>query len=269
MKFKNITAGILALAGAAILSPSAHANTYTTGDLFLGFRLDGGTTDYLVDIGSYTQFTTTANFTLSLGNIGADLTSLFGAGWNTNASIHWSISGTPYDGTNSAILFATRERTNVNTVATLYKGKSNSTQSTTAGYLQTLAGGYNDVGEGATSAASTNSSVAVSQTASATNSYNAFTSDSGAYGNPDFKTWTSIEGTFKNGTAGSVLDLQQINPTNNLSATFLGSFSLDDSGDLTYIGATAVPEPSTYVMTAVGGLAMLTLLRRRKTRFAA
>ena len=75
----------LALASVVLtLSRSDAAFTYNNGDILLGFDATGGTgasTDYEVDLGAASQFfNATTPFTLSF-NLGADLTSLYGANW--------------------------------------------------------------------------------------------------------------------------------------------------------------------------------------------
>ena len=97
MKFNSKKAiTLLAVAGLAFASTAVHAATtaYTTGDLILGFRQTGATSSLLVNIGQaggYRDGTTTGN--LSLGNLGADLTSLFGSGWSSDATVFWGVVG--------------------------------------------------------------------------------------------------------------------------------------------------------------------------------
>src|SRR5581483_3649709 len=107
MKIKKLTTTALAaLAGLAFVAPSAKALTYSDGDLLLGFRATGGSgssTDYLIDLGAFTQFTLGGTYyspgsavTLSLSGIKTDLDNTYGSDWFTNATTNvlWGIAGT-------------------------------------------------------------------------------------------------------------------------------------------------------------------------------
>ena len=83
-------------------SLTAHAGTpttttYNTDDLFIGFSQNGNNSDYLVDIGQASTYReATSTITLSLGNIAADLTAVFGSGWATDGTVSWGIAGTTH-----------------------------------------------------------------------------------------------------------------------------------------------------------------------------
>ena len=75
---------------------------------------------------------------------------------------------------------------------------------------------------------------------------------------------TPLSGEFS-GPTSSVLDLwlsPNTSSTLATSNTYLGSFTLDNAGSLTF---TAVPEPGTYLLLAIAGLFLL-VFRRRKTQ---
>ena len=66
---------------------------------------------------------------MSLGNIGADLVTVFGPNWNTRADVLWSVSGTPGNltpvGTDPAkTLYATRPESTPGTAADAWKRQS-------------------------------------------------------------------------------------------------------------------------------------------------
>jgi hypothetical protein len=236
----------------AITGSSAKANlTYTTGDLFLGFRDTSGTAsqDYLVDIGQASLFDPTGSSFTVISGLGSDLTTAFGSGWATNGNIHWSIYGTTYDGTNSPVLYATNQEPTVGTQSDAWLGRAVSAQKGTANSaFNTAASYYVNAG-----AATANEPTGTFQTASASGSYDSFFHYASG---KDFNVWTTIEGDFTNGTSGSVLDLYQINPVNGVASSYEGSFSLSSSGTLSYSPTvTAVPEPS-----AVGVLGVLAVL---------
>src|SRR5262249_29863605 len=92
-----------ALLSAAVIQSTALAQStlnYTNGDIFIGFRSTDGTQNYIIDIGQASQFTSGTSFTLSLGNVGADLAAVFGSNWLTridsgtgNTALLWSVFG--------------------------------------------------------------------------------------------------------------------------------------------------------------------------------
>lgn len=251
--------------GFAFTGQPAKALVYTAGDLFLGFRATGSTgatQDYLVNIGQYTQFTTSTNtFTLNLGSLGADLSLVYGNDWYSRSDLFWSISGTPYDGAlvETPTLYVTRQRSNVNTPATAWLGRSNSAQTTTASAFQALAGNYVTTGS-----ATANSSVATFQNVGDPNSYASFIKPTLS---TDFNVWNTIQGSFANGTAGSVLDLFAVNPVFNQTSVRQGSFQLNNSGELSFTGA-AVPEPSTVTLIGLGAAVGLYMVRKRRNTTA-
>ena len=116
MKPKLLPAAIIAAAAGALLAPSARATgnvTYTQGDLLLGFEEPGASNNYVVDLGSPTEFitlsqsgaTTNLNTTLGLGNLANDLASAsgFGSNWYTpgafGSNVQWGVFGAISDST--------------------------------------------------------------------------------------------------------------------------------------------------------------------------
>ena len=87
----------LALLASGPLAHATATTSYTAGDLFLGFRQAGNNSDYLVNIGQASLYTGAAStITLSKGNIAADLSTVFGGGWDSDNTICWSVSGTTH-----------------------------------------------------------------------------------------------------------------------------------------------------------------------------
>jgi len=273
MKKQNpLSAALPAIAGILLTAHAAKA-AYTTGDLLLGFRATGNpgsTVDLLVDVGPVSQFTTTAAFTLSLGGLGTDLTSLFSQtsptalDWFSRPDLYWSITGTDYDGGVQTIprLFVTREETTPGTYSTPWKERSTIAQTSTVTLFQQLSGEFNNIGGIAAGAAAPNTSNAVIQgnIGAGTNSYSSFTAPA-----LDFSVWTTVEGSFKNGPSGSVLDLYQLDPVANANGTRLGSFAINSAGTVNYTGTAAVPEPGSGVLTAAG-LLLASFARRRSAK---
>jgi hypothetical protein len=274
MKISILKWPALVLAAALASSvPAQAALTANTGDLYLAFRADSGTgasQDYLVNIGSFSLYTSGTSFVVNatkLGvpnfNLNSDLTGLFGNTWNTlrddDSFVRWGIVGTSYDGVNntSPILYVSRPRDAANTPSTPWTGRPNGISTGTAGDFQQLAGYYQTDGN-----ATANNSVGTLQDASNGSSYNHFVT---LPSNLDFNVWSNIEGDFANGTANSVLDLYRVNPVNGQDADYLGSFTISDTGVLTF---TAVPEPGTVALLALAGSFLLIVVRRRKSSAA-
>lgn len=243
--------------------PSAKAVlTINTGDLFLGFKGTGDTQDYLIDLGNVAQFSSLdgSTFTVNLGgSIGADLTTAF-SDWANRNDVFWGAAGTTYDGVGNltATIYLTRARSQLtpNTQSVPWTARSNSGQVASVSLIQGLEGFYKDQG-----AATVNSTKATFQTASTSNTFATLTAN-----NSDFLVGGNIEGAFSstNGTANSVLDLYQIDPTNSVNpgTKYLGKFTIDNAGVVQF---TAVPEPSTYGLI-VGAGAILFALKRRGDR---
>jgi hypothetical protein len=281
MKLTKITTAIAALAAAAVLATSAHAAgtqvTYTSGDLFLGFEVDGGANDYVVNLGLANQFsgaTTPLTFQLST----ADLSSVFGSTWATNsgtsADVQWGVIGndqnnglgvgTQTGNTDGKSVWYTLGETVSGTPNTAPSALSASSLNLISNKIKNLdsatSGGFN----GKTSTANTTNAIIESATAS--NSWTLF--DPGTYsGGNAFGSGNDIEqpGSGSNtGPTDSVLDLFQAN--SGQTGDLLGEFSLSSSGLLTFDPAAslAVPEPSAYAL-GITALVLFGVLKRRKS----
>lgn len=246
---------------AFILAPVAQAALpYNDGDLLLGFRATGGEgapTDYLVNIGSATQFTgATGQITVNIGNIATDLVNTFGADWKTRSDVLWSVSGVQKiagNGFPNNTMFASRTEDTPGTQSTPWTRPSAFGAGTPALKMQIMAGnsGY-AAGATADQSISPNNPRGLLQSINATNSYASNqpgginTVGSSAFGY--FNAANGIEGTFANRTAGSVLDLYKLEPGSG-SAVFVGAFRLDDSGNLTF-----VKDPSIFAPPGTVGI---------------
>lgn len=259
MKKINLAA-LLVLAGMGWTAQSAHALTYTAGDLLIGFRNTGGsvTQDYVIDLGNVSQFTQMngATFTLSVGDTLGNLTSIFGATPFTNTK--WGVTGEL-----SSTLYAGKNESPFGTFPTStttgnYQRNLSATQDSIASNIDTAGGYY------ATLTAAPNTTVGAIQSIANGSSWASFMSGSA------FGQWglSAFEPTISATTsAGHALDLFRINPddtaTNGtLAPTYVGRFLVDTStGNITFTAA--VPEPSTLTALA-GGAALLGLVRRRR-----
>ncbi len=284
MTTKSTTAAaILAFAGAAAFLPSAAraAIVYNDGDLILGFRATGGqgaSTDYLIDLGPASSIINSATpITFAIGNIGGDLTTIFGS-WSTRGDVFWSVSGVQKvagNGLATNTMFATRFDTISaplgTSTTTPWTRPSSFSAGTPAGKVQSMGQKYglgttgNLAGTDQIESASV--SGALIQPTSQTNSFASFqplginTTGSSAYSY--FVDANGIEGNFADGAAASVLDLYQLTPVSGgLPATFNGNFSITNGDAVTFTPAGFVPEP-TAGLFLVSGAAILGGFRRR------
>ncbi len=259
---------LLAAAGLALASTAVNAATtaYTSGDLILGFRQTGNTSSLLVNLGQaggYRDGTTTG--ALSLGNLGADLTSLFGAGWSSDATVFWGVVGTPgaasFNGDAANTLYASKPESTYGVQADAYERLASATQGTARSAIVSMANAY----AGQTS--TVNSNVALVQLNSASNSWSSFNP-----GGTSFSYFSGLEGNFGSGVASSALDLFRMTPDSLASVnygTYEGSFTINNSGTVSFSTSTpgVVPEPSRVLFAGIG-LGTL-LLRRRRPAVAA
>lgn len=260
----------LAIAGSLVVAGSVHAVTFSNGDLYLGFRATGGTGssfDYLVDIGQASIYRdATGSFVLNnaaginIGNIGADLTAIFGSNWSTRSDLFWGVVGTVNPAIGSDPLnteYASKGETVFGTPEVAWNRRANSAQNqaNTAIGASGLAGAFGNYSSTA------NSTRAAQQNTVDANSWYSFVhagDSGGATFNSSYN--SSLEGNF-GGATGNALDLFRM-PVGSGAGTYLGNFTTDSSGNITFTSATAVPEPSALTALA-GGVALLGLMRRR------
>lgn len=272
-RYKHTWLAALALT-AAVVMPAVTASaaiTYSDGDIVLAVRATAGvgnTQTYLVNIGNASQFTgVTGSINVStlnsLGNIGLDLVNTFGTGvagnsggteWYNRADLSWSLFGK--DSLSPASIWASREETTVGTAAAAWNALNTTARNSTRNQIASVTGTF------ATADATANSSRAYVQTNGLTSaSYNNQVSTANAFGTVSQWTTSGLEGDFANGTAGTALDLFAF--TSSAAPTNLGSFTISNSGTLTFTGATAaVPEPSRALFGMLGMAAVM--LRRRR-----
>ncbi|MBA3960997.1 MAG: PEP-CTERM sorting domain-containing protein [Chthoniobacterales bacterium] len=260
----------LVLAGSVL--QSAHAQTpvvYTDGDLFMGFRSTTSTNDYLWDIGQFSLFNNDpVGFHLALGNINLDLTTVFGSGWQTNNNVQWGAAGThDFDASGNLIanLYATKVEPTIGTRALAWTRQSTSAQIGSSSQIETLAfGGF----FGNLSTANNPTAIIQSTTGVSWASFQpGGTNTTGG----SFSTWVpTIEGPTTPGVGtgipGTRLDLFEILPDNsgtNPASKYIGTFSIDAAGNVSYDVFAAVPEPSTYASLIAGAGLLLVMLRFR------
>ncbi len=263
MKLTKKTSVLLAVALAAVLSSSAYAqNVFNQGDLLIGFEQAGNASNYVVDLGNFSQFTTGTALTFNLST--ADLSATFGSTWNSNSQtnlVHWGVIG---NDSNTDDLFYTKGRTVAGTQSTapnrLASSNQQGVESNLAG-LQT--GSFTGFSGSTPSAGSTLSLQATVQTAADSNSWS-----SGDPQNTGFGLGSNIEQskTSLTGPTNSVLDLYESVPRTaaGQKATYLGNFTLDSSTGTLSFNVAVAPEPSTLGLMALGFAFMAVIIVRRK-----
>jgi hypothetical protein len=262
---------------------SASAVTQNPGELFVGFRASGGagsTKDYLVNIGPASQFTAaTVPLTLSLGNLGADLSSggLFASAWQSRADLFWGINGT--SGSFAAVgndpaktLYATRARPSLGVPSAPWDRASDTAQGVTTTKMNGLATAFK------AGTATANTSVGVIQNTTDANSYASYQPggslpNSGPAPGISFARFSpSNEASFGGGTAGALLDLYRILPGSGPSE-HVGFFTISDAGAITFIPKTVTVyglDNLTYSVSeeVAGGILTFNVLRGGNTSVA-
>jgi len=255
---------LITLAGGIISQSQASAAVVAdpvNGDIFLGIRAtsgQGADSSILIDLGQDSIYRNLlgsgASISISIGDIGSDLTALYGSGWSSRTDLSWSIFGVRSSASSS--VYASEERLQPALATTAWAALDLNGRNSTGSQISSVIDGTNGYrGRDATA----NSAVAVIQPNAATASSYAY--QVGSSGTTDFGSlsqWGSIEGTVGN-PSGSVLDFYRLSGSATEPVQLLGSFSLSPSGALTF---TAVPEPSGLALSlASAGL----LLRRRRS----
>lgn len=269
IKSKNILTALV-VAGITAFASSANAATYLAGDLLLGFRATGGTgasSNLIVNLGQAdTVFRDATVNNASVTNIGALLTSTYGAGWDTRADLFWGVAGVRTASPTGAAVDGDPVRTNYLTAAqTSYNpGVQTSTPWTVgaSGDRTAIANAIVSLANNYTTASGTTSAVIDSSTGTTWSTNN--------NGLTSFTLNGSIEGSFGSGAGGTSLDLYRIlnsntgaSPTGTVgTGSYEGTFTLSNAGLVGFnVTAAAVPEPSRALL---GGLGLAGVLFRRR-----
>lgn len=245
----TILSVLLAVAGVALNASSARAaQTYTAGDVFIGFRSTTNPQNGLIfNVGNISQFTNTSfsNFTFgSVGTTGADLAQQFGSGWYTDATVTWGV----FSALSGQYALASKAQPINGTVSTAPLALNSSKTGSLISGIGTVQSGY------VTSTAATFTANSAYQTGVANGTYYAAVN-----ANPDFTSAAWASGTSIEGSVNKLLDLYYFTPNSVQLLNPVGkAFSVNNSGVFT-----VVPEPSTYALIGVGALLLLVAYRRR------
>jgi len=264
MKFRpSLTTPVLALA-AILLASSAYAD-YVDGDVFLGFRAtsgNGNQQSILIDVGNFSRFTTatTAGFALNL-NIGTDLGTVFGTSpsWNSLSTVLWG--GIGFDSTTS-ILYNTKAEVTLGVHPNGNARRTANQQNLTGAKLANMGLMFNtDLynGQAANGGTSTFAVIENSGDTGASTNYWGAAANTPTYG---VNGW-NIEGNFGGGTgaAAAHLDFYTILPGASGTGTYAGTFSIDNSGNVSFVGIN-LPEPTSAVLFGLGALGLMARRRR-------
>jgi hypothetical protein len=254
---------LLALASVALLTPALRAQTVTSqlDDLVVGFysTAPGQTSDLEVDLGNVSNFyDAVSSFTLPALAV-QDLVDTFGANWYTSTNLFWGAvsttgraTGTPDGQAPVGTLWATAP-----VGGDAFNEGSDFAQKAASPNIEAvlLAGAAGSL-YGATSTSNSASAAVIqgSLPGSWTAQDQRTLGTSFSYFNPTVDNTADIP---LGGQVASVL--YELQPTNapNVAGTDLGELVLTQSG----LSFEVVPEPSTWVLVAVG-LGMMVMLHR-------
>ena len=243
----------------------AGAATVAAGDLILGVRAEGGTGagfTYVVSLGQAAQYAGLSTpitigdtgSTIYRGNLGQDLTDIYGAGWSTRTDLQWGIAG----GTAGNNMFASEAQSNTVTIPPPWQINTQAGRNLAYSDIQNIVG-INIVGGLDDAPATGNSPFAAKETTSYQNNWRGYMAPGGTPGEAGSTGTVDLYSFANPGIEGTTSQtLAVFNITGSTASTYLGSFSLGSDGVITVI-----PEPSAALLAAASVLPLF--LRRRRT----
>jgi hypothetical protein len=290
-------AAIAAVLAVQTATAATVPTTYNAGDLFIGFRSSSAASTLAVNIGSATNYLPTAlggtwdgnAFNVTFGlvpgtatvvtNLNLDLTAVFGSSWADNpvaedgSGVHWAVAGishntaanTPINGLSARSIFLTIAESAPGTISDAPSISAFTAFGTAFNSFAQGSGG-NSFKNRQSTANSSAAYIGTTAGAANTNTWGARIGSVGSTFNSGVLGEQALSGPFS-GPTDSVLDLWLSPNTDSTLVsvpTYLGSFSLNASGELTY---GAVPEPGSLALLGLGA-ALLGFSRRRPTTAA-
>ena len=275
MKFSPKRLILAAAAMACATQAASAAFTFTNGDLILGFQATGGTgstQNVFYNLGSPIAFRDGSNPSGNIGNINTTLTSVFGSNWYTRTDLYFGVIGNLNGNANTGIgskaavdgdpsrtfylsLAAATPGSGSLYAANTYSGSQLGSAGTTLGGLEANLPGFTTEADGA---------AILTQSTQPTEWNNSWTVRNPTPG-AAFGVFTGgIQQNFGKAGTSTYVDLQRVISTTTGSTVagvvgggaYVTTFSIGSDGSIS-----AIPEPSTTLLCALGVLA---LLRRRR-----
>ncbi len=287
------TAAALALCAAAAQAANLqNGSAAGEGELFIGIHATGGTgvgKSVVIDAGLASTLSLLGpGASLSLGSLGTDLVSTFGAGWYDRTDLLWAavaaVQNTQtvpaVDPTNT--LYGSVSGSNTWPLSTVaYTRAANGAQSTVAGRIITMASGISGSFTTAPQGATANIAVEGASDANSwaswmpggSNATGVGNAPFGGFGTPSGQAFEQAfaAGTLSGGVEGA-LDFYRMFKTGQAdgdlggATTGAGSYqftlTINQSGDITATNLTPVPEPASMSLLLAGGLFFLGVRRR-------
>lgn len=241
-----IKTAVLASAGLALASASAFAQGYNDQDLILSFG-QSGANNFAVDLGPVSQFSASASFNITALN-GADLLNNYS---HNLAGVVWSV----YEGNYASGSASTYQ-------AVLSSSSSTPWNKMGSAALKTLDSAINTYGP-------VNVFGSLGSTATQVGSSLTESLDPVGNANSFAKFGPQVNGKFAQGSTyvGDGTTFQSTGYLTDITVgtgagTLLGGLTIDGTtGNASWTGAAAVPEPGTYGLLAACGLLVLSLRR--------
>lgn len=223
--------GGIALASASIAA-GATVTVPDNGDIFLGVRASGGQgsgVSLIINVGDDTTFrNAAAGSTISLANVGVELSTAFGANWSTRNDLSWAFFGARNQ--TNPVTYASRVQSPVGLPASSYPAQDLSQRTATKNQIISVVDAYTllDPFLG-------NANGALQTNALNSGSYSFQVGSAGTSDFGSLSQWVSIEGDFSAGASGTVLDFFRYAGSTTVPATErLGSFEISSAGALSF-----------------------------------
>jgi len=279
MKNKLNIAIVGTVLASGILSAATTTDTFTAGEILLGFYASSGTgasKNLVANLGSFGNFDNNDGATVSIlgSSLVSDLVATYGANWNSRTDITWSVTGANFAqsvaGLTRNTIFATSPRASVTDAPISITGGSDGTL---AG-IRLNVNSINTAYDAATTTANSTVTVVIDGSNSDSMQARMVLSASPQFGTDNTNSAASVTISDFYGlvpTSGGIAPNGAAVDTDGVVFTrgtnYLGYFTLSSNGLNYTASGTAIPEPSSYAV--LGGLVALgysAIRRRRNTK---